>query len=349
MRSSASGTELQDGTSPVLEAGGESAGGSPTGASPVRVLYIAGTGRSGSTLVDRILGQLDGFFSAGELRYLWQRGVLDNRLCGCGEPFGECPTWQAILDRAAAGPHERDIADVATRQRARIRLARLPALLTRTGHARRSVCEPDDALLADVYRSTVEHTSARVLVDSSKLPSYGYLVSRLPGVELFVLHIVRDPRATAYSWTRSRALPDFQDERLMQQQSTWKSALLWLVWNTLTELFWGRKKDYVRIRYEDFVRSPEETIRHVADVVDGPLVRSPFRSPTSVQLGPTHSVAGNPSRHRVGPVDLQSDLEWVHAMPLRQRMLVTALTWPWLLRYGYPLRPTRSSTPRKEM
>ena len=33
----------------------------------VKVLYIAGSGRSGSTILDRILGQLDGFFSVGEL------------------------------------------------------------------------------------------------------------------------------------------------------------------------------------------------------------------------------------------------------------------------------------------
>ena len=36
-------------------------------AGPVRVLYIGGLGRSGSTLLDRMLGQLDGVWSVGEL------------------------------------------------------------------------------------------------------------------------------------------------------------------------------------------------------------------------------------------------------------------------------------------
>jgi len=35
-----------------------------------RVLYIAGWGRSGSTILDNVLGQVDGFFSAGELMFL---------------------------------------------------------------------------------------------------------------------------------------------------------------------------------------------------------------------------------------------------------------------------------------
>jgi hypothetical protein len=48
--------------------------------SPVRVLYFAGSGRSGTTVINNILGQLGGAFAAGELRYLWRRGVVEDRL-----------------------------------------------------------------------------------------------------------------------------------------------------------------------------------------------------------------------------------------------------------------------------
>src|SRR6476469_754930 len=60
----------------------------PRPAAPV--LFIAGWGRSGSTLLDRMLGQVPGVFSAGELRDIWDRGVREDRLCGCGQPFHEC-------------------------------------------------------------------------------------------------------------------------------------------------------------------------------------------------------------------------------------------------------------------
>ena len=36
----------------------------------VKVVYIAGMGRSGSTLLGSLLGQLDGFFFVGEFRHL---------------------------------------------------------------------------------------------------------------------------------------------------------------------------------------------------------------------------------------------------------------------------------------
>ena len=43
------------------------------------VLYIAGTGRSGSTVLANILGEVEGVFTAGEVRYLWQRGLREGR------------------------------------------------------------------------------------------------------------------------------------------------------------------------------------------------------------------------------------------------------------------------------
>jgi len=63
----------------------------------IKVLYITGWGRSGSTILDNIMGQIDGFFSVGELRYIWDRNLIENRLCGCGVPLEECPIWSQIL------------------------------------------------------------------------------------------------------------------------------------------------------------------------------------------------------------------------------------------------------------
>src|SRR5205085_9377274 len=84
---------------------------------PVRVLLIAGSGRSGSTLLANLLGSVPGVFSAGEMRYLFDRGLRDNRLCGCGVPFRECPVWTRILTAAGRG----DDAAVAAARWGRIR------------------------------------------------------------------------------------------------------------------------------------------------------------------------------------------------------------------------------------
>lgn len=308
---------------------------------PLRVLYFAGSGRSGTTVINSILGQMDGVFAAGELRYLWQRGMVEDRLCGCGVRFRECPVWRAVLACAFAGHPAIDPSEIAQHLMSRLRIARVPVMLGRRMLGRQPIPRhPDDAVIGEVYRALLAHTGGRIIVDSSKLPPYGLLLSSLPGVQLYVLHVVRDPRATAFSWRRPKRQLDFGDDQLMPQQQPWKSSLLWLFWNCLTAMLW-RPADgrYLRVRYEDFIRDPKATMSQVATMVGLDPALLPFETPTSVRLQPTHSVAGNPDRHRTGSVELASDSEWLTAMPAGQRALVTALTAPALVGFGYRLAP----------
>ncbi|MEU8264216.1 sulfotransferase [Micromonospora sp. NPDC048999] len=309
--------------------------------SGVRVLYLAGSGRSGSTLVTTILGQLDGVFAAGELRYLWQRGAVDNRPCGCGRPFRECPLWTSVT--AALPPA--DPARIAAGLRRRLRLRGLPRLLRRDRHGRPPVAgHPDDDTIAALYTAIATHAGSgptdTLIVDSSKLPPYGALLGTLPGLDLRVLHVVRDPRATAFSWRRRRGLDGDGDARLMNRPPVWKAALLWLVWNTATVRLWERRHPdrYLRIRYEDFVAAPQETIRAIARFAGLNPTDLPFTATGAVRLTPTHSVAGNPSRHRVGAVPITGDTEWIGGLSRAAYAVVTALTAPALRRFRYPLR-----------
>lgn len=310
---------------------------------PVRVLYIAGSGRSGSTLLTTVLGQLDGFFAAGELRYLWQRGLAENRPCGCGRAFRDCPYWTEVL----AGVRLPMDGSAFTRSLLhRLRVLRTPLLLGRRAVGLPPLAlAPADALIEDVYQALGDRPEVRVIVDSSKLPPYAALLEGLPDIELAVLHLVRDPRATAFSWQRRRQL-DNTDAELMDLQPTAKAALLWLLWNSLTALLWARSPHYLRVRYEDFLRDPRRTLEMICGLVDERPELISLHSDDAVDLLPTHSVAGNPSRHRTGTVRLSADDEWRSTMKRGARWLVTMLTAPALLRCGYPLRIRSSRTTR---
>ena len=94
-----------------------------------RVLYIAGTGRSGSTLLANILGEVDGVFAAGEVRYLWQRGLTERRLCGCGVPVRECPVWSRVLAEAGHLDEPARMDGVVSLLKHTGRIRNLPAML----------------------------------------------------------------------------------------------------------------------------------------------------------------------------------------------------------------------------
>ena len=305
-----------------------------------KVLFIAGSGRSGSTLLDNILGQVEGYFSCGELRYLWERGVLENRLCGCGRHLLECPLWSSVLEEAFGGV-DHDFASAMVRhQRHSGRARHVPRMLAHRRRPQEYAAGLGDypERLARLYRAIAASTGSTVVIDSSKLPAYGWILEGIASIDLRVVHLVRDPRAAAYSWMRKKVQPDRGRPGYMDPQHPLKSSFLWALWNSSAELFWSGSPDrYLRLRYEDLVQRPQDSVRRVLDLLGNPGLCLPFVDETTVQLEPNHTVAGNPNRLQGGTVQLRPDAEWVTAMPMWARALVTTLTAPLLLRYGYQL------------
>jgi hypothetical protein len=305
----------------------------------IKVLYVAGWGRSGSTILTNILGQVDGFVSVGEVNFLWQHGLIENRLCGCGAPFRECEEWTEILDRAFGGADSVDPHRMVRLQNAGVRTRHVPLMLTPWGRRRlESRLGGYLGTLGRLYGAVRDVTGSSVIVDSSKFPSYGYVLGMAPGVELYVLHLVRDPRAVAYSWLKRKVQPvTGGGEGYMHRYDASRSSVMWEAWNLSAELLWWRSPRYVRLRYEDFVRAPRETVGWILGMLGEGDRRLPFVSEREAELGLSHTISGNPNRFDTGTVELRPDREWASKMRRRDRALVTLLTLPLLARYGYPV------------
>jgi hypothetical protein len=308
--------------------------------SPTKVLFVAGTGRSGTTILSTILGQLPGAMAVGELRYVWERGFLEDHRCGCGQPFSQCPVWKAVVHQAYEGATAPDAVAVSRDLLSRLRMMRLPAMVLRQLRGRSAVPpHPHDDKIAALYTALSALQHPAVIVDSSKLPPYGKILERLPGIELYVVHIVRDPRANAFSWRRVKVTGDRDDDATMERLELWRSSAMWVVWNYLVEFWWPvRKGRAVRIRYEDFVDRPKEAVERIARLLDLDVSRTPFVDERSVSMRVTHTVAGNPNRHDRGLVTLRPDEEWRSAMPKLHRLVVSMFTLPGLRHFGYSLR-----------
>ena len=313
----------------------------------MKIVYIAGAGRSGSTLLEQILGSLDGFFCVGELDYIWQRGVCENRLCGCGKPFLDCPTWQAILETAFGQLTPETVQSFLTLRDAVARLRHWPLHrlhrlnITLPGFRRR--LGTYTRILTQLYRAIQHVTQAGVLVDSSKRV-HGHILARIPGVEMAVIHLVRDSRAVAFSWAREKVYERHEQFEqsgqlggstiYMPQFGPLKSSQYWLLDNIGAESLRPAAQYWCRLRYEDFVRQPHETLREVLHDMheERPL---PFVAPRTCVLKPSHSVSGNCMRFESGRVRITADEEWQDAMPASHQALVWGVTGWLLKRYGY--------------
>lgn len=313
----------------------------------VKVLYIAGWGRSGSTILGRILGQVEGFFSVGELRYIWDRGLIEDRLCGCGAPFSSCVVWGEVTSRILNTTNRMDAQElVALRQRG-IRTRHISLAPTRRGlKARTAQMGGYLEALENLYGTLREVSGSRVIVDTSKFPSYGYVLQSTPNIELYVLHLVRDPRAVAHSWkARKKLRLDRSGGPVvtMTPHGTIESSLVWDEWNLAIErALRDDPERYMLLRYEDFVEAPRSSVEKVLRFLGEESPRTPFEDERRVALEVSHAFSGNPDRFVNGTIDIKDNEEWKRDMSTARQIAVTALTWPGFVRYGYPLRPQRS-------
>jgi hypothetical protein len=306
----------------------------------IRLLYIAGWSRSGSTILGNLLAECNGIIHAGELSYLWERGVSKDWLCGCGEPFSRCETWQAIVARAHRGrtpPSPQRMVDLHRRfARTRNLVSVLPGL-------GREAPSPDleDYLseLECLYRAVQEVTSARILIDSSKSPAYALQLSRIPSIDLAVLHLVRDPRGTAFSWMKKKYDP--LQGRNMMRNGLIKNGVYWTLWNAAIEAMFQEKipQKYLRMKYESFAENPRSTIQHTLKILGIDYPVSLFSSDSQASISVHHTVSGNPIRSQSGTIPIRKDKEWTERMSFAHVALTTSLTWPLLMRYGYPILP----------
>lgn len=304
------------------------------------VVYLGGMSRSGSTLAERLLGELPGVCPAGEVVHMWSRGIVADEHCGCGEPFSACPFWRRVGEAGFGGWDNVDAGRIQALRR-RVDRSRFIPLLARPAVMRpafRRNLEEYLAYYRRLYTAIREVTGCVAVVDSSKHASLAFCLAR-SGLSVRIVHLVRDPRGVAHSWSR-RVSRDVVAGTYMRTQPPAKTALQWASQNTGLDLLAATGVPVLRVRYEDLVTAPHSVLHEIAafaGLPTGGALGFLGCDDTSrwADLSVAHSVSGNRMRFTAGRVEIGKARTWPPALPLRRRLPVSALTIPWLARYGY--------------
>ncbi len=321
------------------------------------VVYVAGSGRSGSTLLERLLARVDGVVEVGELVDLFRRVAPADERCGCGEPFSRCGFWTDVGERAFGGWDPALVADTRALTARLARQRHVPALLTAgvlaDRRARADLRTYGDRY-ARLYRAVLDVSGARVVVDASKWAAQALAVSRSGAVDLRLLHLVRDARGVAFSWAKAGVERPHAAGSVMVMASSRSAgtAARWTALQGQIGLSRNRFGASTRVRYEDLVADPHGTCGRALhelglDRVPAALAALVPDADGRVDLPAGHGLSGNPSRFRTGPQALRADEQWRRDLARRDRLAVTLLAGPALARYGYldaPLAPTRRRT-----
>jgi len=308
----------------------------------LEVVEILGFGRSGSTLLDHLLSEALGVPGFGELVAVWRRGLLEDRHCSCGARFAECAFWQDVVATAPDTLTRRRAAEMVVHTNRVMRVWSPLRVCTASG--RRGLLDAVPAVWFDsmgaLYRGVAAVAATATIVDSSKAPVLGYLLSQIPGVRIRPVPLVRDPRAVAWAWGHPG--PPVSLAPALPQLTPARAAIVWSLVVRATEVVDAAlEADVAMIRYEDLAVRPGEVVARIVRELGAAPVRptAPGGSVTA------HTMSGNPRLRfaATAPV-VAADQRWQAATSPRTWAVVTALTLPGGLRHRYPVRPLRNAT-----
>lgn len=305
------------------------------------LIYILGWGRSGSSILANILGSMPDAASLGEARYLWDRGIVDNGICGCGETFEGCDFWPDLsFGDIRLGDVSADQAETLARAiGSKARPQQAPAVLNARARAR--YFEQNDAALTDLiklYGSAFENSDSDVILDASKSPYFAVnLLHKSRDFDVAFLHLVRDPRAVVHSWKKNKQREDGGDDKLFPKYSSLRSLVQWRVVNSSCARFDTLAPDnYYRLRYEDFAADWRGALVKAApdlfEMDEGgmdPAIQA------KAQVAAQHSISGNPSRFNLGEITLKTDTAWQGVQTNKDQWLTSLICGSTMRKYGY--------------
>lgn len=311
-----------------------------------KVLYIGGIDRSGSTLLTKVLNEARGFFGVNELALIGFYGLKLNQSLSNGDLFKESKLWNDILVDAYREVPEEKVLNFYTQPGPKIERLVFNGLYPTSKPNENYLIYKNN--LAKLYRSIQKVTGCSVIVDSSKTPEYAWVLAEIADIDLHVIHLSRDPRGVFYSLRKSIHRQDVDAKRKvrMKQQNLLRFSAKYTVWNIVLGRLKKKAASYVRVRYEDFVERPQETVDRIFNTI-GKSPQQLFEAKNVICFKKKdYGIWGNPMRNTTGRLKVLPDLAWKSQLPLRYRLLVVALTFPILTWLGYSKRSSKRAVKR---
>lgn len=306
------------------------------------LIYIAGYGRSGSTLLDMVLGTHPDAIGMGELTHIFDFWLSDNT-CSCKETYKYCTFWNEVMSRWSTSLPDMSIAEAAmvTRQ------VEDSLSSWRKWLPKHKVITQKYGLIWQTMIDTIAEIAAvSTVIDSSKstrtVTERATALVNYSQLDVRIIHLVRDPRAVMWSYLRGNNIKLEAGQAVPNRGGVLRAVL---GWNT-ANLYAARGRDSrnnapLLVRYEDFVEDPYKELNRISQslMLDYAPIMKHLKE--ELPIKPDHGVAGNRLR-RKGLTKLKKDEEWKDRLPKHAR-LVAHLNQPFASKYGYA-HPRKAAT-----
>lgn len=294
------------------------------------LIYIASDVRSGSTLLDLMLGSHSEISSVGEIQYLSDHfgrkgtGYSWDWKCTCGKDFNDCEFWSKINNMVK----EKTGIDIADRD-TWVRRVKQPfpylmmpdVLLKRVSKKSSSLSKGMDASFYcwQIVDSISEQTGRSLIVDSSKnSEQFRYLYFWRPR-SMKMIHLIRDGRGVVYS-------------KMTRAGDTSRKATKNWVLENLKISFVKKlvnRNNILTIKYEDLCNDPEREVSRIYSFLN---IEDEINLLTKEDR---HNVCGSPHRFDWKNMEIKLDERWKEELSDENRKTFNTFGG-WLNRiYGY--------------
>lgn len=272
----------------------------------MKLVYLLGAGRSGTTLLATILNAHPRIQTLGEMHQFLDFAIED-KPCSCGREVSQCSYWGPII--SGLGATKEALVELARYAEVCEKHRHIPGLLFRKGLNHRY-----STIQAKIFKTIATHTQKPVLLDSSKYLARYLLLSRNREIEIRGIYVVRDVRGLIDSFSK----------KVQTSRSPLSAIVYYLLINFFGEILYRTDNRIVKIRYEDVMEHPGEYLNRLyAHALDKKA--EAIRLPESYDI--PHIVGGNRMKTSK-QVRILKDERWKTTMPRWQQLIYYFLAFP---------------------
>jgi len=309
----------------------------------VKVVYVMGVFRSGSTIFDMLLGNIEGLVSVGELVNVQQYAWINNDYCSCGSTGDKCAFWSKVKQRWV------DENDISIEEFIRIqsnieRFKYWPLVYLKSKLFKKSFASYATGIVS-LYKIISDENGGNGVVDSSKNPGRALALSMIPDIDFHVIHLVRDGRGVAWSCLKQF---DIDVKKGLQIKiapvSVWKTSFRWMTINASSTIIASLLKTRaIRIKYEDLMDDFEGELSKLGDFLLVDVAGLNHKVKNNEELSVYHTIAGNRVRMN-RTIQIKPDYEWISKITKKQNAIFWIVAGFLAKLYGYKTSLKNKST-----
>jgi hypothetical protein len=263
----------------------------------IKIIFIAGDGRSGSTLLDTILSNIEGSISVGECHRFWVRFAENESHCACSKMMQDCTLWSEVERQLQEKFPEYHISEFEKKVREiqfYKNFKKIPSLLQ--SEEWKQFAEVVKAF----YKAISEVSGSQCIIDSSKSIPWAYVLQQLDDFDVRVIHLERNLTEVANSWKKTVRLPEYTErEVFMPKKGNVLVAKTWLKIKLMGRIL-KRQPHYSFVTYRALCKNPKIELQKIMESVDENIPLDELR------VLPSHAIGGNPMRSTLEKLEIKN-------------------------------------------